>query len=452
MNGSDTSGNNNNNINDIRTPDLDQLSALDADDINKILHPNELFTNDDDIQQSLSDNGNDFLSGSLNGNDKNGKNSNNNNTANPDVAKSTTSSSVIEDIINPSLDPHSILSPMNDNNNSNNNVLATTRNLTQEPVRDLIRRTTSPMGIYHPSLNTVTQPTQVNELLSSQILANTLAQQQQLPKAPSKRYNAHKTRPAFVNKLWSMVNDEANHPLIQWSDDGKSFVVTNRGSFVHEILPKYFKHSNFASFVRQLNMYGWHKIQDVKSGSIQSSSDDRWQFGNRFFLRGRDDLLVNIIRQKGGSSTSTAAHNTNNDDGSNVNGGAPFDANSLYGNTINNGRPTLQIMNEAHLGNKLDSTLILNELEQLKYNQLALSKDLILSLIHIYSDNEDQLLLSFNVVRTSSSGITLSLDNGSFSSFVFLLVSSVSFQDNSSLFLVSLMRMVINLENLLIFC
>lgn len=54
------------------------------------------------------------------------------------------------------------------------------------------------------------------------------------------------------------------------------------------------------------------------------------------------------------------------------------------------------------------------------------------------SDNENQLSFSWNVVRTGSSSFSLGIDDSSFSGFVFLLVSSVSFQDSSSLFLVSL--------------
>lgn len=54
------------------------------------------------------------------------------------------------------------------------------------------------------------------------------------------------------------------------------------------------------------------------------------------------------------------------------------------------------------------------------------------------SDNEDQLGFSWNVVRRVSLSFSLSIDDSSFSGFVFLLVSSVSFQNGSSLFLVSL--------------
>lgn len=40
-------------------------------------------------------------------------------------------------------------------------------------------------------------------------------------------------------------------PLLQ---EGKSFLVLDEQRFAKEILPKFFKHNNMASFVRQLNM------------------------------------------------------------------------------------------------------------------------------------------------------------------------------------------------------
>lgn len=36
--------------------------------------------------------------------------------------------------------------------------------------------------------------------------------------------------------------------------NGQSFLVLDEQRFAKEILPKYFKHNNMASFVRQLNM------------------------------------------------------------------------------------------------------------------------------------------------------------------------------------------------------
>lgn len=118
--------------------------------------------------------------------------------------------------------------------------------------------------------------------------------------AKRKKDQGPKTRPAFVLKVWNMVNDPANHDYIRWTDDGQAFVVVHREDFMKLILPNYFKHNNFASFVRQLNMYGWHKVQDVTSGTMKEGTnlDDAFQFKNPDFIRGREDLLDNIVRNK----------------------------------------------------------------------------------------------------------------------------------------------------------
>ena len=103
--------------------------------------------------------------------------------------------------------------------------------------------------------------------------------------------------PAFLAKLWKMVDDPDTNYLISWGDNGNSFVIHNQVEFCHQLLPYYYKHSNMASFVRQLNMYGFHKVVGIESGGLKSEKDQEMEFAHTFFLRGQEILLCNIKRR-----------------------------------------------------------------------------------------------------------------------------------------------------------
>ena len=57
-----------------------------------------------------------------------------------------------------------------------------------------------------------------------------------------------------------MLEDPSFQPVVSWGPHGDCFVVKDMNEFTKSILPRMFKHSNFASFVRQLNKYDFHKV------------------------------------------------------------------------------------------------------------------------------------------------------------------------------------------------
>ncbi|KAI7867851.1 hypothetical protein BDF14DRAFT_1725814 [Spinellus fusiger] len=112
--------------------------------------------------------------------------------------------------------------------------------------------------------------------------------------------------PAFLNKLYNMVNDPDSDELIQWTDDGRSFLVIRHEEFAKRVLPRFFKHSNFSSFVRQLNMYGFHKVPHMQQGVLQADTEsERWEFSSPHFQRNQPDLLLLVTRKKGKDSEDT---------------------------------------------------------------------------------------------------------------------------------------------------
>lgn len=67
--------------------------------------------------------------------------------------------------------------------------------------------------------------------------------------------------PSFLLKTYDIVNDESLNDIVRWNESGDAFIIAKTHDFCEEILPTYFKHKNLSSFVRQLNMYGFHKTK-----------------------------------------------------------------------------------------------------------------------------------------------------------------------------------------------
>ncbi|XP_067211083.1 heat shock factor protein-like isoform X2 [Linepithema humile] len=102
--------------------------------------------------------------------------------------------------------------------------------------------------------------------------------------------------PAFLAKLWKLVEDPETDDLICWSPSGKSFFIRNQAQFAKELLPHYYKHNNMASFVRQLNMYGFHKKVSVELGGLKCDKDEM-EFAHLCFIKGAPELVERIKRK-----------------------------------------------------------------------------------------------------------------------------------------------------------
>ncbi|KAI8367824.1 hypothetical protein EDC96DRAFT_506187 [Choanephora cucurbitarum] len=113
------------------------------------------------------------------------------------------------------------------------------------------------------------------------------------------RLTAQRSVPAFLNKLYNMVEDPSTSDLIRWSKDGTSFIVEKHEEFAKTVLPRFYKHNTFASFVRQLNMYDFHKVPHLQQGVMIAENEfEIWEFSNPHFQRGRPDLLVLVTRKR----------------------------------------------------------------------------------------------------------------------------------------------------------
>mmetsp|Transcript_18344 Transcript_18344/g.39651 ORF Transcript_18344/g.39651 Transcript_18344/m.39651 type:complete len:471 (-) Transcript_18344:472-1884(-) len=114
--------------------------------------------------------------------------------------------------------------------------------------------------------------------------------------------------PIFLQKAYHMI-DTCDRKVCCWSDDGLTFVVKNTNLFETVIIPQFFKHNKFSSFVRQLNFYGFRKVKFSNSLRIdhkmEAETSKYWRFRHEKFRKGRKDLLTEIKRTPSATSSSS---------------------------------------------------------------------------------------------------------------------------------------------------
>lgn len=119
--------------------------------------------------------------------------------------------------------------------------------------------------------------------------------------------------PPFLTKTYEMVDDPLTNSIVSWSQSGLSFVVWDPPEFARELLPIFFKHNNFSSFVRQLNTYVSSNTSNssvffcihfecylisIFGQGFRKVDREQWEFANEGFIKGRTHLLKSIHRRK----------------------------------------------------------------------------------------------------------------------------------------------------------
>lgn len=77
--------------------------------------------------------------------------------------------------------------------------------------------------------------------------------------------------------------------ICRWERGGTSFLVIDKNRLASEVIPNYFKHSRYSSFMRSLNSYRFKKEQISFPDGVVGH-----RYSHHGFIEGQPDLLVSI--------------------------------------------------------------------------------------------------------------------------------------------------------------
>ncbi|CAD8098669.1 unnamed protein product [Paramecium primaurelia] len=94
--------------------------------------------------------------------------------------------------------------------------------------------------------------------------------------------------PSFLIKTYEILENDSLTNLISWNNEGTAFIVYNPNELSSQVLANYFKHKNYPSFLRQLNMYNFKKTRNQYGFS---------EFRHKWFRKGQKNMIQYIRRR-----------------------------------------------------------------------------------------------------------------------------------------------------------
>ncbi|KAI0829464.1 HSF-type DNA-binding-domain-containing protein [Trametes gibbosa] len=141
---------------------------------------------------------------------------------------------------------------------------------------------TSPNVVYPPQLLPSQPQSAISDSPSNDAHSQSPQRESQSPKQednPSvqKQDGTPQQQPAkpqatFLTKLYALLERPENHHMIRWDPAGEHIIVERPEQLALHVLPSVYRQSRFASFSRQLNIYGF--MRKVNLRNVDPAIDD----------------------------------------------------------------------------------------------------------------------------------------------------------------------------------
>jgi hypothetical protein len=77
---------------------------------------------------------------------------------------------------------------------------------------------------------------------------------------PAREFKGHTSFPRALHAMLDYASQSGQTDVVSWRPHGRAFSIHKPEEFTQRLIPKYYQMKNLASFLRQLNIYGFKCI------------------------------------------------------------------------------------------------------------------------------------------------------------------------------------------------